>query len=179
MRKMFAFSIGGVVVFALLIGVLYRMVQWGHERQKLSDGLYYWDHAHCYKITTQRGSVVRFRTEVARDACPLEPLEVGPVPPGMEWGAWVDCEEHSCKRDQKNNPMKLRRRGGNGWGATREEACRDGENALRNVSEEFQGGCQFRNCRCIRTSYKKGTEPREIFSLVPDGGGAWERNYNP
>jgi hypothetical protein len=177
MNKVLGFSLAGVLLLLLLIAGLYRMVQWGHDRQNLSDALYYWDHAHCYKITTQRGSVVRFRTEVDRSSCSLEPLLNGPVPPGMEWSSWVECKEYNCKRDQKTDPSKVRGTGGGGFGATREEACRDGENEVRKSSAEE--GCQVRNCRCIRTSHKKGTEPREHWSPVPDGGGTWQRNYNP
>jgi len=179
MNRVLGFVLAAVLCLLAVGGGLYAMVQWGHSRQKLSDSLYYWDHAHCYKITSQRGSIVRFRTEVDRSACSLEPLVNGTPPPGMEWSSWVECEEYSCKRDQETKPNKLRGTSGGGFGATREEACRDGENEIRKSSASFKRDCQVGNCRCTRTVYRTGKAPPEYWDPVPDGSGAWQRNDNP
>jgi hypothetical protein len=178
MNKVLGFVIAGVLLATLFGGLLYWVVQWGHDRQKLAAGLYYWDHAHCYKVSTQRGSIVRFRNEVDRANCPPLP-EDGPQPPGMEWSALVHCDEYNCKRDQSKDPIPFSGLSGGGYGATREEACRDAENENRKFSARWKGGCQVRNCRCTRTIYRSGKAPPEFWDPVPDGGGGWRRIPSP
>src|SRR5688572_29190051 len=94
MNKVLVFILAGILFLLLLIGVLYGMVQWFRGREKLDDALYYWDHARCYKITTQRGSVVRFRTPVSDVKCPAIDFFPAKRPPGMEWEVRATCQYH-------------------------------------------------------------------------------------